>query len=397
VSLWTRLDLSPGSGVMCTVNDTALRGAAARARGGLEALNVSGCTDVTYEALLAVVTSNAGALTELQATRAFMEKGFVLRDAEALLRAVPLLRSCDLSVDCFYDKAPRVLRNEPPFGALRNLTLSVEMAQGAVNFLNVDLPAILEAIAASRSLRNLRMLHASLNNAGAMAALVDVVLAQRTLGLSLYNCVLGRADAPALARLLGGSTLLELHMSCCSMPSLEDDDHAATLLSDAMRANSTLTAVSLCNLDLDSRFFYTGKVSITALLLDALAAHARLRSVRLQFRHNAPDEKFVACGSALGALVAADAPALTELDVFESGLGDIGMGALMDVLPHNTHLLTLDCSGNLLSATFLRERLLPAVRANTSLRSLIVDDSPAEREAMALVAARTAAGSGAHA
>jgi hypothetical protein len=69
VSLWTRLDLSPSSGVTCTVNDAALRGAAGLARGRLAALDVSGCGDVTHVELLAVVDANATALNELYACR----------------------------------------------------------------------------------------------------------------------------------------------------------------------------------------------------------------------------------------------------------------------------------------------------------------------------------------
>ncbi len=69
VSLWTLLDLSAGSGVTCTVNDAALRGASGLARGGLTALDVSEAGAVTPEALLAVAAANAGALTEKAGVR----------------------------------------------------------------------------------------------------------------------------------------------------------------------------------------------------------------------------------------------------------------------------------------------------------------------------------------
>jgi hypothetical protein len=66
VSLWTRLDLSRSSGVRVRVTDDMLRGASGLARGGLTALDVSGCAAVmTHETLLAVVAANSGALTEL--------------------------------------------------------------------------------------------------------------------------------------------------------------------------------------------------------------------------------------------------------------------------------------------------------------------------------------------
>jgi hypothetical protein len=60
---------------------------------------------------------------------------------------------------------------------------------------------------------------------------------------------------------------------------------------------------------------------------------------------------------------------------------------LVDALASNTHLLKLLCGGNRLSADFARDRLLPAVRANASLRKLGAGGGAAA-EAEAVVAAR---------
>ncbi len=75
------------------------------------------------------------------------------------------------------------------------------------------------------------------------------------------------------------------------------------------------------------------------------------------------------------------------------------LGPLFDALPHNTHLHTLDCDGaKSMSYAFARDRMLPAVRANTSLRRLFdpedledCEDPDVERilrEAVALVERR---------
>jgi hypothetical protein len=64
-SLWTRLNLSPSSGVRVRVTDAVLAGAAAKARGQLAALDVRGCGDVSFDALLGVVHANNGSLREL--------------------------------------------------------------------------------------------------------------------------------------------------------------------------------------------------------------------------------------------------------------------------------------------------------------------------------------------
>jgi hypothetical protein len=96
-------------------------------------------------------------------------------------------------------------------------------------------------------------------------------------------------------------------------------------------------------------------------------------------------------GAALRALLRANAPALHTLDIHSNRLGDAGMGPVVKALRCNTRLTKLDCSDNRLSYAFARDRLLPAVRANASLRELAAGDSAPEREAVALVAARARA------
>jgi hypothetical protein len=83
---------------------------------------------------------------------------------------------------------------------------------------------------------------------------------------------------------------------------------------------------------------------------------------------------------ALGALVAADSETLHTLHV--TGLA---LGPLLKALPRNTHLQTLSLVGGFDGG------LLPAVRANASLRQLLVPAQPADmelEEAMRTVAQR---------
>jgi hypothetical protein len=105
-----------------------------------------------------------------------------------------------------------------------------------------------------------------------------------------------------------------------------------------------------------------------------------------------------ALGAALGALVAANAAALHELNLsylafFDAGL--LALGPLLDALPLNTHLRTLNLDCIRCTHDFARDRLLPSVRANMSLRRLIVPHGAHANafvyEAEALVAARNAA------
>jgi hypothetical protein len=97
-------------------------------------------------------------------------------------------------------------------------------------------------------------------------------------------------------------------------------------------------------------------------------------------------------GAALSALITANAPALHEVNVLRCALGDAGLGPLVDALPANTHLRTLDVSDNDKSEAFSLQRLLPAVRANSGLRELSAGYYGAVLDAEALVAARTAVG-----
>jgi Ran GTPase-activating protein (RanGAP) involved in mRNA processing and transport len=104
-------------------------------------------------------------------------------------------------------------------------------------------------------------------------------------------------------------------------------------------------------------------------------------------------------GAAFGALVATNAPALRILNVACCGLHAAALGPLVDALPHNTHLRTLECHNNGITEAFARERLLPALQANASLRELTLIDTFVDsgthpailRELQDMVAARAAA------
>jgi hypothetical protein len=183
-----------------------------------------------------------------------------------------------------------------------------------------------------------------------------------------------------LVRLIGGGALAELDI-CGMQQQLQLLDAASALaLGNALRASSTLTAVSLRDVGL-----WRDLAAATA-LLGALTGHPSLRLLKIFNNHVNPAGQEEA-GAALGALAAANAPALHELAVSLCYLGDAGLGPLFDALPSNTHLRTLDCIWNAPSDAFVRERLLPAVRANSSLRKLWTD---AAHEAEALVQRRAA-------
>ncbi len=384
-ALWLRLDLSFASGVTCRVDGAALRAAAARARGGLVTLNVSDRT-ILWAATRAVVAENDASLRQVRLPG--VGNLTTLAQLEALLAAAPALQMLEADVRCGFAAARRLLRNEPPYVPLllRCLVVSLDVERSDFLALAADL----------RAHPSLIVLHIHSNDQLLLRevdALVDAALALRLTSLQLYTARLPPGIGPALARLLSSTALTRLHLY-----NMEDDVDVAfldvpgaALVSSALRANCTLRDLSLRDVGL----WEDVKAAVT--LLGALTGHASLRSLDLVFNRVRVVAVAPAIGVALGTLVAADAPALEDLNLSWCRLGDAGLGPLCDALPRNSHLQGLEAVVNDMSDAFAAQRLLPAVRANTSLRNLAVDkgegeeNAPAAEEAMQLVKARKAA------
>jgi hypothetical protein len=391
-SSWLRLDLTRADGSKCS--EALLRAATSRAGGKLRLLHLA-CGDELHGSLCAVAAGNATTLQELRisAPAASPPQSRRTQHLEALLRAAPQLRTLEADVYCGNAaEARRVLRNAPPFGPLRVRQLSAHAATAdAVLALAADLVA-------HASLTSVWLCDAPLDAPAALDAVVDAALARRLSSVQLTTCGLSPASAPALARLLGGNTLTELSLDHTLRQLL--DAPAAMLLANALRANTSLTALALDSIEL------WRDAAAAAELMGALKAHPRLR--RLSLSWNDGSMHAAEAGAALAALLLANAPPLQTLNISLNFLYDAGMAPVVDALRHNTHLTKLDCSENRMSEAFARNTLLPAVRTNTSLRELFASDlegdeeededdvheddrNVAAREAEALVAARTCA------
>ncbi len=110
--------------------------------------------------------------------------------------------------------------------------------------------------------------------------------------------------------------------------------------------------------------------AVALAVLDALAGHPSLRYLMLHDRDQDNRGAHTAASfAALGALLSCNS-SLEVLDLSYSRLGDTHLRPLFEALPQNTRLRTLSIPGNDLSAAFARDVMLPAVRANTSLRTL---------------------------
>jgi hypothetical protein len=376
-TLWLRLDLTRADGAACS--EALLRAATARAGGQLQALRLTCAVYNTFEALLSVAAANNTTLQELRVHANAPHTSLRVANLRALLCAAPQLHMLEADVYAFnMDEAHQLLRNNPPFGPLRVRQFAMQPRDGDTVPLTAD-------VAAHVWLTGLHLRFAHLNDRPALDAVVDAALARRLSAVQLHDSHLSPASAPALVRLLAGNALLELSIGN-GLRLL--DEPAASLLGDALRANTSLTALHLSFCHLWER------PAAGNALCAALAGHPRLRTIDLSYNsvggNIKADER-----AALGVIVAANSPALQLVDVRSNWLGDAGMSPLVEALRHNTHLTKLDCGGNRMSEAFARDRLLPAVRANASLRKLIVAESgtphcaaESAHEAAALVAAR---------
>ena len=388
-TVWTRLDLSPRSGVLQPVTDALLRGAAARARGQLTTLRLEECDAeaVSVAVVLEVLEANTGSLHEL----VYKCAGNIVNPVEVIediVQAAPHLQSFETEAGLSLEDAIRMLRNEPPFEALRLNIIELDPpAEGDI----VDEDALLTfaaAVSAHASLHTLSLDTLTLSPA-VWDALSAAALACRLRQLEFDRCRVSPSCIPALARLIrGGLTTLQIYNNGAQLL----DASAAEQLGNAFAASRQLLEVHLCGV----RLWHNDDAAVT--VLRSLTGHSTLRTLVLGGNHP-PDASIAA--ATLGALVLANTAALRSLDVEHIILGDSGLGPLMVALRHNTHLRELRCSNMGMSAEFARTRFLPTVRDNTSLRKLVASARwgnqadgqapPAVLEAEALVAARAAA------
>jgi hypothetical protein len=399
-SLWTRLNLSATCGATSRVTLGLLRAAAARAGGQLAALDVfdrdffeedeeSEDDGAVEEALLEVVTANSAALRELRLGFADGVRTFLFHDVQQLLRAASQLRVAESGVACEeVADALRVLRNADVFAPLR-VRFFVLDASETVMPEQAALLATADAVASHAWLTELGLFSTPLDEAATLDAFVDAALTRQLVHVSLHGCSLSPASVPALVRLMAGGVLRNLNVHNDGEQLF--DEATAALMANAIRTNTTLTSVTFS-------FMQQWRIRAAAtLLIGALTAHPSVREVRFEHARSyaeigLPEPDRAAIGAALGALVAADAPALTQLSLALCDLGDEGLRALMEALPRNTHLRTLDVRYNEVTEAFARDVLLPAVRANTSLQRLHVGGDFAAMSAAQRHVARRAAG-----
>jgi hypothetical protein len=399
--LWEVLDFSR----LARRTPALLTAAAARAKGALRVLDVTGWHEIfrmpnqprhagtgnaTLERVLPVLRSNARSLLELRAgcLQGVNDRWFSTALVEELLAAATQLRvlECDVNLDSDKETrgpVPRLLV-EPQFGAVRLCSFKL----GGRDAL-IDVPAVVARLALHASLTRLDLHHVQLVSQPALNAVVDFAISQLQ-SLLLTYCGLGPASLPALTRLLergsgsAGGSLTELVIYNGAAPLLEGAGVPAFCA--ALRA-SRLVKLTLSQM----RLFDSLEDGLA--VVAACTGHPTLRELNLS-RNYVDAVAAPTAGAALAALVAANS-ALQSLDVCGCNLGDDAARPLFAAVADSTRLRTLDCRFNDISAECAREAVLPAIQANTSLRKLSLYSDFAEnynelQQAEALVDARAA-------
>ena len=382
-ALWTHLDLSEAGGVVGGVRawPALLEAAAARAHDSLVSLDLSQWVrlrDVSFEAVVAVCAAAGRTLRELRLESFFLNG----EELGALLGAAPSLQL--LETRGTFDNAPEachVLRREGHFAPVRLLEVSL---RGALD--DERLLEFTAACGAHASLLHLHLHGVLSGSRAALEAVVDAAIAAQVEELGLFggwgHSDVNAASAPALARLLLNSTWLTSLTVYDQYEEPLADTPAAQAVGAALRANRTLRSLRLDWVDL------WRDMAVAEALLSAAVGHPSLESVSLLNEMHVADA--AAAGAMLAALVAANAPSLRYLCIWQVALGDAGLRPLVDALPHNTHLTALVIHECGMSDDFASGPLLDALRANASLRNLHTNFGAAAA-AEELVAARNAA------
>ena len=372
---WTVLDFSPGSGVVASILQALLFAAGERGRGHLHTLDVTGVWGLHPEHLVQFVAAHGQSLRTVTASAS---RALSIDEVTRLCRSAPL---CTLHcrVLCTAAEALPLLRCEAPCALLHIFKLWVHTFN--------DEQAVLDFAAALPSHRGkikvLAVANASLENVAASDALLRSIAEARVSDVTFYSCRIAPASLPGLTRLLQAGCLERLDIYNTETALFEEGPNL-TAFCHALRSSS-LQALRLrwCQLWRDP--------AAAGELLASLVGHPTLRELSLCA--NRVDNTVVArrtAGEQLTSLITHNS-ALQKLDLDECILGDAGLAPIFEALPRFSTLKELHFSYETISREFARDVILPAVRANSSLRTLSFGQYcvlPELLEAQAIVAAR---------
>jgi len=386
--LWAELDLSRMTGAQLTT--ALLRAASLRAHGTLRTLDLTGWTmrNVSFEALSEVALANARTLRTLRLSTVkpplvpyLPLEAYWLRPAsiERLLQAAPQLTVFECDVVCDRAEALPLLRNTPPFAALRCCEFSIGNDTDRDGLAELDVPALGAALAAHTSLSGLHLVNVRLSSVPLFDAVVFAAIELQLKRVYFHGCDITPLSLPSLTRLVAAGAVGDLGV--IQNPGLFVGDSVVPFCF-ALRA-SKLYTINMGNTN------FWGSLHDATQIMAALTEHPTVTSVCLSGN---PVNRAMgpAVGTMLASLVAGAGAKLECLTLQACGFRDDCLRPLFQAVAVNTTLYRLDCFRNNISAACARDVVLPAVRANTSLRLLKLGwDAPELVEAVEFVYART--------
>ena len=363
------------------LTEAMLRAVSALAKGELRVLDVSSVDVLDPAALLDVVHANSASLLELNVPWLAFPAGDEAEESGGdsnvgailhVLQAAPKLRLLRCDATCTPSDALRILSNQPPFGAVQLHEVGVSGLVGAANF-PCDVPLVMAAAKAHESLKSLRAYAFSLHAASDLFALVDVAIARSLRGLFLHSVELGPASLPALALLLREAVHFR-ELDLCNMDEPFMTGEGLGPFCAALRCSQ------LSDLCIRWAFMYDSLADGRAVIA-ALAGHATLTHVDLFSAGYVEPEWQKAIGRALSRLISARS-LLVNLHLGSSNLGEDGLRPIFSALAGpSARLRIFGCPREgIESEAFAEAVLLPAVRANTSLRRLSLHENDASAE-----------------
>jgi hypothetical protein len=364
-AMWDCLDFSRADGVADErLTEWLILGAAGRAAGQLRVLNLDRILNPQLTDLIQdIVDDNAATLREINT-------GYVAQDAayfRTLLEAAPGLTSLTAWLDDSAAALAPVLRGDAPYAPLRAQYVGLGLGHAT----REHCAAVAAALAQHASLKRLAVYGAQGGlTIDGLTAVLEAAAARRPSVFEFTTSAFFPRNGPALARLLQGGSVVTLSFSMLQFPHGPQRQNTVLQLFAALRGCTSVTDLQLQNMMGTQQW---GIASIMAqpycgALMDALAQLPALTALDLSWNPvpNNADADRVAAGTALGALLASDPPALRSLDITYMRLGDAGLEPLLEGLARNTHLRALECrhnDGQLLEGRLMQAQLEIAGRA----------------------------------
>ena len=409
---WTHVVLPPDFSpvrrvVLSSTPQQQLQAAVARSGGMLQVLDTRHVEIEPLDVLRLVIEPGLGSM--LRELHFSLEKVVSQQHIVQIINAAPELQVLSVAVNWKEGNitgAASMLRNEPPFQAVRISTLVLNseftnddvIRNGNAEFYQ-PLFAELQAEVAQCNYPEFRdiLVKCHIDDV-IMGYIADVAEAHtpalRVTGLEQHDewpsgCI------GVVVRLLRSNALPELTFGLWASELLREGDPAVwTELCEAVQGCTSLDSVSI-----DRRVVQ--RLSRLNELIAALVNNPRIASISVIDcdEEHLEEEAFVfkpktlemdtsyRFGRGLAALLAANLPALRRLSLVDMGLDDAGLKLVLRALARNTHLehLTLGWSHYLwatdpvptvppyFSTDFTESELLPAVQRSRSLRSLVVE------------------------